>query len=133
MVKTMSDVIPPANTARRAASVSPRQSGVDTNKTPEQVINEAPLASAAGKPETTVATAERKAWRINTTMSEDELMVLTEKSSFNIPMELILRLDFLVSQSKARGLGRKTNKTALVIEALDEYTTRELKKLGQKV
>lgn len=121
----------PSNPKRTAVSIPARSSGVDTSKTPEEVINEAPLRNADDiKSE---EQEQRKPWRLSTNMSEDELMVITEKSSFNIPLELSLRLDYIQSKQKAKGLGRKTNKTALLIEALDSFTRRELKKLGESV
>ena len=121
----------PAN-PRRAQSTAPRQSvAAETNQTVEEVINGAPLKTLSA--EQTNPIESIKPWRIGTSMSEDELMVVTEKGSYNLPMELVLRVDYLVGKKKSRGLGKKTNKTALLIEALDEYTTKELKKLGHSV
>ena len=121
----------PAN-PRRAQSTAPRQSvAAETNQTVEEVINGAPLKTLSA--EQTNPVESIKPWRTGTSMSEDELMVVTEKGSYNIPMELVLRMDYLVGKKKSRGLGKKTNKTALLIEALDEYTKRELKKLGHSV
>lgn len=117
---------------RRAQSTAPRQSvAAETSQTVEEVINEAPLKTLSV--EQTNPVENVKPWRIGTSMSEDELMVVTEKGSYNLPMELVLRVDYLVGKKKSRGLGKKTNKTALLIEALDEYTTKELKKLGHSV
>ena len=125
----MSDI--PSN-PRRAQSTAPRQSvAAETSQTAEEVINEAPLKTLSA--EQTNPIESIKPWRIGTSMSEDELMVVTEKGSYNLPMELVLRVDYLVGKKKSRGLGKKTNKTALLIEALDEYTTKELKKLGHSV
>lgn len=125
----MTDI--PAN-PRRAQNPAPRQSAtVEQGQTPEQVINDAPLQTLSA--EQTNPVENNKPWRIGTSMSEDELMVVTEKGSYNLPMELVLRMDYLVSKKKSRGLGKKTNKTALIIEALDEYTKRELKKLGHSI
>ena len=121
----------PAN-PRRAQSTAPRQSvAAETNQTVEEVINGAPLKTLSAEQTNPVESV--KPWRTGTSMSEDELMVVTEKGSYNIPMELVLRMDYLVGRKKSRGLGKKTNKTALLIEALDEYTKRELKKLGHSV
>ena len=121
----------PAN-PRRAQNPAPRQAATaEQGQTPEQVINDAPLQTLSS--EQTNPVENTKPWRTGTSMSEDELMVVTEKGSYNIPMELVLRLDYLVSTTKSRGLGRKTNKTALLIEALDQYTTRELKKKGHSI
>lgn len=126
----MSDQIP-GNPRRTAVQIPSRQPKTEIDKTPEEVIQAAPLRNTDDtKPE---ETEQRKPWRTGTNMSEDELMVLTEKSSFNIPLELIYRLDFILANKKSKGLGRKSNKTSLLIEALDEYTKRELKKLGEKV
>jgi len=125
----MSNEIP--SNPRRALGSEPRKPA-NTDKSPEQVINEAPLQTISTQQVIQVED-NQKPWRVGTSMSEDELSVLTEKGSYNIPMELVLRLDYLVGKKKSRGLGRKTNKTALLIEALDEYTKRELKKLGHSV
>lgn len=119
----------PAN-PRRAQATQAR-TPAQTEKSPEEVINDAPLQTI--QVEQTNPVEAVKPWRAGTSMSEDELMVVTEKGSYNIPMELVLRLDYLVGTKKSRGLGRKTNKTALLIEALDEYTKRELKKQGHSV
>lgn len=121
----------PAN-PRRAQNPAPRQAATgEQDQTPEQVINDAPLQTLSA--EQTNPVENVKPWRIGTSMSEDELMVVTEKGSYNVPMELVFRMDYLVGKKKSRGLGKKTNKTALLIEALDEYTTKELKKLGHSV
>lgn len=119
---------------KRASIPMPsRRSGRDSEpQSQEQVINEAPLQTAQIE-QTNPPVDNVKPWRSSTSMSEDELMVMTEKGSYNIPLELILRIDYLVGTKKSRGLGRKTNKTALIIEALDEYTTKELKKQGLSV
>lgn len=125
----MTDI--PAN-QRRAQNPAPRQSAtVEQGQTPEDVIKDAPLQTISA--EQTNPVENTKPWRTGTSMSEDELMVITEKGSYNIPIELVLRIDYLVGKKKSRGLGRKTNKTALLVEALDEYTKRELKKLGHSV
>ena len=123
----MTDI--PAN-PRRAQATEARKPAY-AEKSPEEVINAAPLQTISA--EQTNPVEATKPWRTGTSMSEDELMVVTEKGSYNIPMELVLRLDYLVGTKKSRGLGRKTNKTALLIEALDEYTKRELKKQGHSV
>ena len=123
----MTDI--PAN-PRRAQATEARKPA-HAEKSPEEVINAAPLQTI--QVEQTNPIEAVKPWRAGTSMSEDELMVVTEKGSYNIPMELVLRLDYLVGTKKSRGLGRKTNKTALLIEALDEYTKRELKKQGHSV
>lgn len=121
----------PAN-PRRAQNSAPRQSATaEQGQTPEDVIKDAPLQTISAEQTNPVESA--KPWRVGTSMSEDELMVITEKGSYNIPIELVLRMDYLVSKKKSRGFGKKTNKTALLIEALDEYTKRELKKLGHSV
>lgn len=127
----MTDI--PAN-SKRAQANGPRTPKTP-EKSPEEIIKDAPLRTSESEqtnPEA-VQQVEQKPWRVGTSMAEDELLFITEKASYNIPMELVLRMDYLISQKKARSLGKRTNKTALVIEALDEYTTRELKKLGQKV
>lgn len=118
---------------KRASIPMPsRRSGLDSEpQSQEQVINEAPLQTA--QIEQTNPVENTKPWRTGTSMSEDELMVVTEKGSYNVPMELVFRMDYLVGKKKSRGLGKKTNKTALLIEALDEYTKKELKKLGHSV
>lgn len=121
----------PDNPNKRGSSLPPRTVSEYATRTPEEVINAAPLATQSTEVPKEVEVS--KPWRIGTSMSEDELMVITKKDSFNIPMELSMRLDYILSQKKAKALGRKNNRTTLLIEALDEYTKRELKKLGHSV
>ena len=131
MVKKMTDN---TNTLpKRGASLAPRTSKESTDTNVEEVINAAPLANPNSFKVPETQTENTKPWRTGTTMSEDELAIITKKDSFNIPMELSMRLDFILSQKKAKALGRKNNRTTLLIEALDDYTKRELKKLGYTV
>lgn len=115
----------------RAAGLPPRERAEPTTKTPEEIIKDAPLHTSQA--EQTNPAEEKAPWRIGTSMSKEELMMITEKGSFNLPLELILRLNYLVNYENSRSIGKKTNKTEMLNESLDEYTTRKLKKLGHKV
>ncbi|WP_151710779.1 hypothetical protein [Acinetobacter brisouii] len=100
----------------------------------ESFVSAAPLHTAGGdepsvdvKPE--VDTVE-KPWRQHTNMSKDELCQLARKVSLNIPAELLLRIDFLLSQKKPNVFGPRPNRSEMIIESLEKYTKAELKKLG---
>lgn len=63
-----------------------------------------------------------------------ELMKLKSKTSFTQVKELELRLDFILSErNNNRGLDPKIYMNNLILEALDQYTIQELKKLGHEV
>lgn len=72
-------------------------------------------------------------WRDKTSMSEDELMYVKQKKSFDIPKELLYRLEFLRAHEKPKNFGQKIYESQQIIEALDEYTTKRLKALGYSV
>ena len=66
-------------------------------------------------------------------MSEDELMGVRQKKSYDIPAELLLRLEYLKSKKKPKGFGQKITESSMILEALDDYTKKELKALGLSV
>ncbi|EMB2321531.1 hypothetical protein ACN1NW_000496 [Acinetobacter baumannii] len=71
-------------------------------------------------------------WRKKTTMSEEELMLATKKFSANLPMELFLRLNFIVAIEQLNS-PKKVDMTQIVTKALMESTEKTLKKMGYKV
>lgn len=73
----------------------------------------------------------QKPWREGINLTSDELKTITEKVSMNMPLELLLRLDYILQHDKKnRILGKKLNKTTMYIEAIDKYTETKLKKMG---
>lgn len=105
------------------------------NEAQKAIINSAPLHTSANH-QTNLIDLDHdepkvKPWREGSNMSPDELKSVTEKVSYNLPMETLMKLEFLLQNDKKnRVLGKKTNKTTLVVEALEEYTNKRLKKLG---
>lgn len=105
---------------------------------PEQqkIIEQAPLHTSTNHQTSPVVekTEEKvnvKAWREGVSMSPDELKSVTEKQSYNIPLDTRLKLDFVLAQDKKnKVLGKKTNKTMLVVEALEDYLNKRLKQMG---
>lgn len=95
----------------------------------KKIISEAPLHTA---PEQQTNPVEnKKPWRDGMNLSGDELKSLTEKVSMNMPLELLLRLEYILQHDKKnRILGKKLNKTTMYIEAIDKYTETKLKKMG---
>lgn len=73
----------------------------------------------------------QKPWREGINLTSDELKTITEKVSMNMPLELLLRLDYILQHDKKnRILGKKLNKMTMYIEAIDKYTETKLKKMG---
>lgn len=106
-----------------------------------EFVNNAPLQTAQSiqtnpsvieNPETKVE-ENKYPWRENTSMSEDELMGVRQKKSYDIPAELLLRLEYLKSKKKPKGFGQKMTESSMILEALDDYTKKELKALGLSV
>ncbi|ENK7202943.1 hypothetical protein SLL02_003891, partial [Acinetobacter baumannii] len=64
--------------------------------------------------------------------SEEELMLATKKFSANLPMELYLRLNFIVAIEQLNS-PKKLDMTQIVTKALMESTEKTLKKMGYKV
>ncbi|WP_417211988.1 hypothetical protein [Acinetobacter venetianus] len=107
-----------------------------------EFVNNAPLHTAPAiqtNPSTIEAIEAKKVeeikypWRENTSMSEDELMGVRQKKSYDIPAELLLRLEYLKSKKKPKGFGQKITESSMILEALDDYTKKELKALGLSV
>lgn len=63
----------------------------------------------------------------------DVLWGVKEKKTIEIPQELALRLTYLKNEKKPKKYGDKVTEISCIIEALDDYTTKELKKLGHSV
>ncbi|EMB5691258.1 hypothetical protein N0P26_003288 [Acinetobacter baumannii] len=76
---------------------------------------------------------EKYPWRADTDMSAADLMVVKKKKSYDIPYELVLRLDFIRGKKKPKALGEKVKEIQLLTEYLDKATRAELKKLGYEV
>lgn len=107
----------------------------------QEVINKAPLrstdAESTNQPAaatTTRKNKKQKPWREGFDLPVDALMQIAKKTSYTQPKELELRLNYILSEVNAqRGFGRKTFLNDLIVEALDEYTTRKLNELGHDV
>ncbi|EQB5549555.1 hypothetical protein U2E72_13035 [Acinetobacter baumannii] len=76
---------------------------------------------------------EKYPWRADTDMSAADLMVVKKKKSYDIPYELVLRLEFIRGKKKPKALGEKVKEIQLLTEYLDKATRAELKKLGYEV
>jgi len=121
------------------------------NDAKEAILNSAPVAAQpqtqapkAVEVEEEVVEVQQKAaeatnflndvapWRQRTTMSEEELMIATQKFSANLPAELFLRLKFIVAIEQLSS-PKKVDMTQIVTKALMESTEKTLKKMGYKV
>ena len=109
----------------------------------QEIVNSAPLQTnpddatnppAEDKPKRS-AKPKVKPWRSGfQDRHPSELMKLKSKTSFTQVKELELRLDFILSEkNNNRGLDPKIYMNNLILEALDQYTIRELKELGHEV
>lgn len=96
-------------------------------------VNEQPaeVAVTPAVPEKT--DKEKYPWRADTDMSAADLMVVKKKKSYDIPYELVLRLEFIRGKKKPKALGEKVKEIQLLTEYLDKATRAELKKLGYEV
>ncbi|MGK7705280.1 hypothetical protein ACSRC3_18980, partial [Acinetobacter baumannii] len=114
----------------------------------ESILNSAPVAAQplapkveapqVEEPEAEVVEVQQKAteatnflndaapWRKKSTMSEEELMLATKKFSANLPMELYLRLNFIVAIEQLNS-PKKLDMTQIVTKALMESTEKTLK------
>lgn len=103
----------------------------DSKAIQKKIINDAPLHTVIDQQTNPEMADIKKPWREGINLTGDELKTLTEKVSMNIPLELILRLDYILHHDKKnRILGKKLNKTTMYIEAIDKYTESKLKKMG---
>lgn len=119
----------PAN--KRAQPLATRERGNSEGKTPEEVIGEAVLKTNIT--EQTNPEEDRKPWLRGSNLTEAELMNLTTKKSFNFPLMIQAKLDFVLDQRKkeVRGFGQsKPSETNIVIESLDKALNLELKRMG---
>lgn len=106
----------------------------DAEDIQKKIINDAPLHTVAEEQTNPKAEIVQKPWREGINLTGDELKTLTEKVSMNMPLELLLRLDYILQHDKKnRILGKKLNKTTMYIEAIDKYTETKLKKMGLDV
>lgn len=103
----------------------------DAEATQQKIINEAPLHTASEQQTNPSLNQGNKPWRNGINLTADELKTITEKVSMNMPLELLMRLDYILQHDKKnRILGKKLNKTTMYIEAVDKYTETKLKKMG---
>jgi len=111
----------------------------DVSKTEQQkkIIESAPLSTGTSQPpqveEKPVKEESKYPWRESTTMSEDELMFLKQKKSYDVVMELLLRMEYIKKHKKPKAFGQKITETSMLHEALDKWTKDELKALGYSV
>lgn len=119
---------------REASHIPTRTQKTDLDKTPEQVIKEAPLKTNLDEQTNPdIDDQERPEWLKNTNLSEDELWALTKKKSFDFPLIIQAKLDFVIAKrkEKIKGIGAKNVKEiTLVTEYLDKALNAEIKKLG---
>lgn len=121
----------PENPKRVAVPIPPRQSPVQANKSVEEIIKEAPLQSSTVEQTNTVDNA--KPWLDGYSMSEEELMALTVKKSFNLPLLLQAKMDYYLDEQKKakRSAARsKLNETEVLKMALNMFFKSEFKKKG---
>ena len=128
MGQKMSETLP-----RRGGGLPPRTQSTSTDKTPEQVISEAPLKTSLA--EQTNPVEDPKPWLAGEKLDEAELSNLTKIKSFNIDYLTLKKLDFVLSVKKneKRGIGQKrSNETTIVLESLNKFLDAELRKMGHK-
>ncbi|MDC4360939.1 hypothetical protein NQ651_17260 [Acinetobacter baumannii] len=104
---------------------SPAQQTNPVNEPPADVVTTPAVPEKSDK--------EKYPWRADTDMSAADLMAVRKKKSYDIPYELILRLDYIQGKKKPKALGEKVKEIQLIIEYLDKCTKAELKKLGYEV
>ncbi|HEO0817075.1 hypothetical protein WKH82_08435 [Acinetobacter baumannii] len=136
--------IPPA--APRNRPTPPMQAVQLTEEEKErkrqEIISSAPLQTnpddatnppAEDKPKR--SKSKVKPWRTGfQDRPASELMQIKNKTSFTQVKEIELRLDYILSETNNnRGLNPKIYMNNLILEALDEYTTRRLKEMGHEV
>lgn len=120
-------------------TTAPSEPQVEEAQQPQQVVVEVQQKEEPAVEKTIVQQppaqeqTDRFPWRSDTAMTEEELMFVRTKKSYDIPMELVKRLEFLTRNKKPKTFGRKIKETELITEALNEYTKKELKALGYKV
>lgn len=122
----MSNTLP----ERRAASTLPPRQKQVTQKSPEQVISEAPLKTTST--EQTDPVNQTKPW-LNGNLSESELWKFTKKKSFNFPVILQEQLNIVVNEKKkeVRGFNQgEVNETTVVIDYIIKGLKADLKKMG---
>lgn len=122
----------PANPRR--APVAEARKPVASDKTPEEVIQGAPLQTiSAEQTNPTQGKNPKKPWLDGYSMSEAELTNLTTKKSFNFKLITQAKMDFYLEMKKKEGrtVGRsKLNETEIVQEALDKFFSAEFKRMG---
>ncbi|MEB5477851.1 hypothetical protein [Acinetobacter pollinis] len=104
---------------------------IPSEEAQKKIINDAPLHTTLEEQTNPKVDIPQKPWREGINLTGDELKTITEKVSMNMPLELLLRLDYILQHDKKnRILGKKLNKTTMYIEAIDKYTETKLKKMG---
>ena len=105
MVNKMSNTLPKPT---RATALPTRERGNAEGKTQEQVIAEATLKtneSEQTNPVVNEQEEDKKPWLKGSNLTEAELMNLTTKKSFNFPLAIQAKLDFVLENRKKRGAG----------------------------
>ncbi|HAV5548425.1 TPA: hypothetical protein JI101_16585 [Acinetobacter baumannii] len=133
---------------RQRESITTLSSTEDKQELQKKIIESAPLQTSPAQqtnpvsepPAASVTPAvpeksdkEKYPWRADTDMSAADLMVVKKKKSYDIPYELVLRLDFIRGKKKPKALGERVKEIQLLTEYLDKATRAELKKLGYEV
>lgn len=116
----------------RNRPVAPEQPATLTEDEKQQkiaeIVSNAPLHTKTDESETK---DDAKPWRKGMDLPVEALMQIRKKTSITQPTEHELRLAFLVNDKNSkRGFGPKFYINDLIIEAVEQYTKAELKKLG---
>ncbi|WP_151765734.1 hypothetical protein [Acinetobacter colistiniresistens] len=120
----------------KATDVKGNETDVSQTEQQKKIIESAPLSTGTSQPsqvEEKPAQEDKYPWRKSTTMSEDELMFLKQKKSYDVVMELLLRMEYIKNHKKPRAFGQKITETSMLHDALDKWTRDELKALGYSV
>lgn len=121
----------------RAVQTNQSISNDEKQQQQEKLVQGAPLSTAQTTQTNPIEEKQQEEskypWRNNTTMSEDELMYMKQKKSYDVVLELMLRMDFIKKQKKPKVFGQKITETSMLHEALDDWTKKELKALGYSI
>lgn len=122
---------------KREATGLPARQPVISEKTAEQVIQEAPLKTNVAEqtnPAPEVLPLEKvKPWMVGQKLTEAELTNVTRIKTFQNPALIQAKIDVLIEhrQKLARGIGqKKVTDTSIILELLEKGLNSELKKLG---
>lgn len=116
---------------RRSASTLPPREKKITERSPEEVIREAPLKTNLA--EQTNPIENKRAWLTKTNLSTNELWKLTKKKSFNFPLMIQEQINFIVEARKnePRAYNEKEpNETSVILEYIIKGLREDLKRMG---